>query len=309
MRAHGFVVAQRALVSDVIAGDWGLPVASWKARTARVLHVVWANRETTVPVPDSAAGYRACQVDWRFATLSLAPGGAVALLQCQPRTVPNAWTGYRQPQIRWGADKGYIANTYVVVDLTTGRVRPLMNTPVDYSTTFAWAPDGRSVVVANAVLPLDSVDSAERTARATRETVAEVDVRTGAITIVARRDSLVAFGWDPRTETVTLAPGEYRSLSDTRRLYYRKTTTGWGPVSPNRRMAPQVPLVVIDQGMNLPKRLVAVDPRTQARHVIYDPTPGLLTRYRFGREELIHWKAKAGTVWAGGLYWPPDYQP
>ncbi len=308
MRARGFVVPPRALVSDVIAGDW-IPVPSLEANTPRVVHVVRNGAETTVPVPDSATGYRSCQLS-AHPTLSIAPRGDVALLECQPLTARPAWAGYQQQHYRRWADRGTVRREYVVVDLATGHARALTETPLEYTTTMVWAPDGRSVVLANAMLPLDVPDAAERQMRATRQLLAEVDVRTGAVTVIAPRDSLVALAWDQRTNTVELAPGTVLRPNETRRVYYQKTAQGWQEV-PARQMvaAAPVPALVIDQGLNTPARLVAVDPRTNAHHVIYDPNPGLLSAHRFGREGVVHWKTKAGAAWVAGLYWPPDYVP
>ncbi len=307
MRAHGFVVPTHALVSDVIAGDWS-SVPSWEATAPHVLHVVRGGMETTVPVPDSAAGYRSCELE-RFPTLSIASSGDVALIQCQPLTAPAAWREYKQPHYRHLADEGAVAREYVVVDLTTGSARPLTGTPVEH-TTMLWAPDGRSVVLANAMLPLDVPDTAARRTRTTHRSLTEVDVHTGALTVIAPRDSLVALAWDPRTATVAVAPGEYPRPSETRRVQYRKTAAGWQEMSA-RQMASgaPVPTLAIDQELNVPARLVAVDSRTNAHHVIYDPNPNLLTAHRFGREAVIHWKTKAGAAWVAGLYWPPDYVP
>ncbi len=307
MRAHGFVVPPRALVSDVIAGDWG-SLPSWEAKAPRALHVVRGGTETTVPVPDSSAGYRSCQLG-SFPTLVIVGGGDAALLQCEPLRAPAEWKGYQQKQYRQFADLGSVYREYVVVDLATGHARPLINAPVDYSTTMVVAPDGRSLVLANAMLPLDVSDAAERQARATHEMVAEVEVRTGNVTVIAHRDSLAALSWDPRTATVELAPGEYATPSETRRVYYRKMAKGWTEVPASTRATAAAPAVVIDQGLNTPARLVAVDPKTKAHHVFYDPNPELLTAHRFGRETVVHWKTKAGAAWVGGVYWPPDYVP
>ncbi len=313
MRAHGFVVPPRALVSDVIAGDWGSR-PSWEAKVPRTLHVMRAGRETTVPVPDSAAGYRGCQLG-DFPTLSIATTGDVALMQCTPLRAPAEWSGYQQEQYRQFADLGRVYAEYMIVDLTTGRAHLLMNAPADFGTTIAWAPDGRSVVLANAMLPLDVADPTERRARATHEMLAEVDVHTGAVTVIAHRDSLSVLAWDPRDATVELVPGAYMTPTETRRVFYRKTAKGWVEVpattsaGTSASKTTAAPAVVIDQGLNTPARLVAVNPRTKARRVIYDPNPGLLTMYRFGREDVIHWKTKAGADWVGGLYWPPDYVP
>ncbi len=307
MRQHGFVVGHRQLVGDLVAGDWSDQAPSWEARTPQALTVVRAGRVTTVPLPDSMAGYQRCSLR----SLMVAPSGDVALMQCDPRAVPAAWTGYRQQEFRQELGLGYTYPIYLVINLTAGGVRPLLNAPVDFGTTLVWAPDGRSVVLANAMLPLDVRDSTERSARATRAMLAEVNVRTGAVTVIARRDSLVALGWDAQTNTVALAPGQYSlSPSETARVYYQKRSAGWAFVS-LREMpaAAAVPALVIEQGLNTPPRLVAVEAKTHTHHLVYDPNPALLAAHRFGREDVLHWRTKAGAARVGGLYWPPDYVP
>jgi dipeptidyl aminopeptidase/acylaminoacyl peptidase len=61
--------------------------------------------------------------------------------------------------------------------------------------------------------------------------------------------------------------------------------------------------------MNTPPRLMAVDPSTQARHLVFDPNPGVMTSRRFAKETVLHWQTKAGAAWVGGIYWPVDYVP
>ncbi len=305
MRAHGFVVPTRSLVSDVIAGDWG-SVPSWEATAPRVLHVVRGATETTVPVPDSAAGYRSCELN-DFPTLAVAPPGDDVILACEPLREPATWAGYTQPFFRQLKERGKVSTEYVVVDLTTGRARPLMNAPVAYGETLVWGPDGRSVVLGKAMLPLMGVDSVERAMRAARQMVAEVDVRTGRATIAVPRDSLSVMAWTARNATIELVPGQFLRPAETARVYYRRTPQGWASVPAPQAGKTAVPVLVVDQGMNTPPRLLAISPRTGARNVVYDPTPGLLSLHRFGPEEVVHWKTKSGASWVGGLYWPPDY--
>src|SRR5439155_8043263 len=111
------------------------------------------------------------------------------------------------------------------------------------------------------------------------------------------------------TGIVELVPGLYEParVGNAASLLYRKTPRGWRAVQPGVAVTTTLPALRIDQGLNAPQQLVAVDPRTQARHVVYDPNPALLSTHRFGREDVMHWKTKAGDDRAGGLYWPPDY--
>ncbi len=240
--------------------------------------------------------------------MTVAPHGDVAIVPCSPWTAPSTWERYRQGYFRaWSA--GSVFPMYLVIDLGTGSARRLSGAPWDYSSaTLVWAPDGQSVVVANDMLPLDVPDSVERMARATHKMVAEIDVHTGAITTIAHRDSLNVVSWDPRSATIELVPGARFGSNETVRLYYRKTVAGWVAASAAHiRATARVPTLVIDQGMNAPGRLVAVDPRTNGRYVVYDPNPGLMAAYRFAHEDAVHWRTKAGATWVGGLYWPLDY--
>ncbi len=312
MRARGFVLGRRTLVSDVIAGGWNVP--PWDNRAPRVLSVVRGGAVTTIPIPDAAAGYRACkiygEVGSYLSVLKVAPTGEAALIRCTPQNPPPAWVGYRQPEFRRDADVGYVMPMDMIIDLTTGVARPLDGAPAPWGETALWAPDGRSVALGNAMQPLDGTDSATHAARATRRMLAEVDVRTGTITVIADRDSLVLLDWDPRTNAVALAPGRYElHPTETRRIYYRKMGTRWAAIPATKLSVPPVPLLVVAQGLNRSPRLVAVDPRTHQQSVVFDPTPDLRTAHRLGHEEVVHWKTKTGVTWVGGLYWPPDYVP
>lgn len=317
MRAHGYVLGPRALVSDVIAGTWG--VTAWLGTWPHVLTVVRGETVTTVPLPDSAVGYRGCRIfpgDASYNTvLMVAPTGDVALTRCTPAVAPAAWAGYQDVKFRHYADIGYIDEMYVVIDLATGRAHPLIDAPVMWRDPASWwepavwSPTGQSVVLANQMLPLDVPDSAERAARAAHPMVAQVDVKTGAVTVIVPRDSFSVLGWDVGTNVVTLVPGKNFRPEETRRVYFQKRAAGWTAVPVAARSVVSVPALVVDQGLNAPPRLVAIGLRTHTRHVVFDPNPGLLTVYRFAREEVVHWRTKAGAEWAGGLYTPLDYIP
>jgi len=301
MRARGFVLGRRELVSDVIAGKWGGGLPSWDAVAPRLLHVVRAGHdadEATIQIPDSAAGYTRCELR----SLSVAPTGDAALVRCTPRVPPPEWVSYKQKEYHEYASMGFTFPVDVVIPLSGDAPHRLFNAPAQLEQEALWAPDGRSVVLANAILPLDRRDSA----RAVRQMLAEVEVGTGAVTIVARRDSLTALAWDPSTATVELMPGAYLKPTETSRLYYRKGAQGWAELPAGKRLGAHVPPLVIEQTMNLPPRLVVVDAATQSRRVVYEPNPGFLQAHRLAHEEVIHFKTKAGAAWVSGLYRPVD---
>src|SRR5205823_13355164 len=89
-------------------------------------------------------------------------GGAL-LIVCRPHPRPVAWYAYRNASYRRWVDKfGDYGRELVRLDLTTGEARVVWGAPLPDDASFAWAPDGRSLLVANALLPLMDADSARR---------------------------------------------------------------------------------------------------------------------------------------------------
>lgn len=301
MRAHGFVVPAEFNVADVIDGNPVFMAQASNATRQPFLNVARAGTVLRLPPPADAEKERGGKARCSLGSLTVAPNGEMALVNCMLRVRP-AWGAY-DPQFRrpWSW-----YNQYFILDLKGGWARPLSKALVGIYSSAMWAPNSQSVVLTNALLPLDGLDSAMRVARATHRMVAEVDVSTGRITAIAPRDSLWVVGWDARSGLVELVHGWAGVDAGAPHEFYRKTSTSWTPV-PTRSV--RRPTLVIDQGMNVPPRLVVVDPATQAREVVYDPNPGLLSAHRFGREEVFHWTTRAGNHWMAGLYYPPDYAP
>jgi len=66
------------------------------------------------------------------------------------------------------------------------------------------------------------------------------------------------------------------------------------------------PDITVDQDLNQPPRIIAVDPQTGRRSFLWDPNP----RFReiaFGHVEEVTWTGGGGREVHGGLYFPPDY--
>jgi len=308
MRAHGFTVPSNVWVSDLIAGDWVDQTAKWHVLHPTSYRLARGGSDAPLTLPDSTTGHRQCEVGSDYG-LPVSPRGGALLIVCRPHPRPVAWDAYRNASYRRWVDKfGDYGRELVRLDLTTGEARVVWSAPLPDDASFAWAPDGRSLLVANALLPLMDADSARR---ATQRMAAEIDVGTGAITVVAPRDSLVVQGWDGRSGIVELAiaPESWMVSGTTPRLYYRKAGRGWTDVPASEAAAAAGPRFIIDQGANTPPRLALVDPKTHATHLLLDPNPGLLAARRFGRVEVFHWTTKQGNTFVGGLYYPPDRVP
>src|SRR6185369_4329665 len=91
---------------------------------------------------------------------------------------------------------------------------------------------------------------------------------------------------------------------------YRKSDATWAavPVPPAQGAASRTTLQIrLEQDMNTPPRLVALDPPTQRKALLLDPNPQF-KQLEFGEVEEIRWKATDGRSSEGGLYRPPHFE-
>ncbi len=298
-RQRGFAVGATQFVGDVFMGAWSEAASSRTQPQVFVLHAA-ARDPSQVSLPGPQ--YKSCDTH----SLSVAPNGRVALLQCTRQRAPVSWLAYTNVLITRFSTIDSPFPEFALLDLQGGQVQSLLAAPV-LGATFRWAPTGASVVFANAFLPLDDADAAERRARAVKPGIAEVDLRTHRVSPIAQWDSLDVVAWDSTTNTVDLVPGTFGLGSlDGRRVRFRKTTRGWIEVRGGQPASS--PVLVVQQELNRAPRLVAFDPGTRRRAVALDPNPQLVT-LRLGRVEVMRWRTKSGQEHEGGLYLPPDFAP
>jgi dipeptidyl aminopeptidase/acylaminoacyl peptidase len=67
-----------------------------------------------------------------------------------------------------------------------------------------------------------------------------------------------------------------------------------------------LPEIILDEDMNKPPHMVAIDPPTGRKSLLMDLNPQF-ENLAVARVEEITWKDARGTEVKGGLYWPPDY--
>ena len=121
--------------------------------------------------------------------ISTSPLGDFAIYSVLLRKVPPEWKDYEDPFIaketlafRERGPFSWIPQ-YVLVNTANAQVRPLVAGPIEISQSAPlWSPDGRSVVVSGAFLPLDATDPAELAARKAHSFVVEVEAASGAFT-------------------------------------------------------------------------------------------------------------------------------
>lgn len=248
--------------------------------------------------------------------MSLSLDGAHLVIQTEATHVSDTWKEYEDQFLRIhtrdlvqnGTPTGIFQ--YELVDMVTGVSRVLFDAPIPTAgSDLAWSPDSGSVVVSGAYLPLDADDPAELALRKAHTFLAEFKIPGGQFIKISQED-LRLLSWDPKTGYVTCDVGRLDSLNGktTTKTYFRKNGETWSKASAPDEAATLPPLldIVLDEGMNSPPHLLAVDSRTGRRSVLMDLNPQF-QNLEFARVEEIAWKDSHGNEIKGGLYWPPDY--
>src|SRR6185437_1995612 len=248
--------------------------------------------------------------------ISLSPDGRYALLQAFRLEPPKLWSEYQMPQTRISntclpGDAYGCPSEYLVIDMAAQTITPLLNAPVlknwPASELFAWTSSD-SVLLINALLPLDTIDTAEKERRQHYVYVAEVTLPSKKIVKAAERESPFAafeIKSEDHKDCFLLTP---LVAIDGPPIEFTKQTNGWaitemkrGAAEPTRNI-----LVTLAQNRNSPPKLVATDPKSKKTHVLLDLNPQF-AELTFGKVEEFTWKTRGGLVGEGSLYYPPNY--
>jgi hypothetical protein len=248
--------------------------------------------------------------------MSLSPDGVHLLLQTEATHIPNTWSEYEDPFLQPSMRKSGIpgAHTdvfqYELVDTTTGASQVVFDAPIPtFGSEMAWSPDSQSVVASDIYLSLNLGDSPERELRRAHTFLVEFEIPSRQVTKISYED-LRLLGWDPKSGVVACDVGRIDSLNGriTPKAYFRKRGEAvWSKASaPEQTGEPSLPDIVLDEGMNTPPHIVAIDPSSGRKSLLMN----LNIQFKnlvFARVEEITWKDSRGTEVKGGLYWPPGY--
>jgi hypothetical protein len=243
------------------------------------------------------------------------PDGNYFVVQTGARETPLIWSEYEDKWLRTltrtaGSPGGATSvDQYELVDTHTGTSQVLLDAPIppNLGSEVAWSPDGQSVIVSNVYLPLTVDDPAEQSLRKSHTFLAEIEVPNRKIIKISDQD-LRLVKWDSRTNTVVCEAGRIDSLNGktTPTIYFRKNGDRWSQVEAPKETGAALPVIVLEEDLNVPPRIVAVDPATGRKSLLMDLNPqfGHIT---FGKVEELKWRDTLGNEVTGGLYWPPNY--
>lgn len=304
---HGFAVTDEHL-SDLVSGNWRQPV-----RFAN-LHIRDLSSGKNRVLPTQLI-IRSAPPIW------VSPDGRHAIIEQLPKTVPAEWATYEDPLVKrymqdWLEHKIKPDDVFetAVVDTDTGQVQSLIGAPssVGIPTSAVWSRDGRSVVVAATLLPLNTDDKAELAKRRAHTFVASVNIGTGSIDklMEIRKDQWITIeqGQLPNTVRVIELKPENSSLGGRLPISTLQFQNGRWQEDPDADTINEGGTeITTQQSLDSWPVLVKVD-QTKRHTLILDPNPDFKA-FRFGRREVIHWTDKLGQSLTGGLVYPTEYEP
>jgi dipeptidyl aminopeptidase/acylaminoacyl peptidase len=246
--------------------------------------------------------------------LALSPNGKYVIIPTELSNVPSNWAEYTQPDIQrlvsvtLGPGQRTFLERFELVDTVTGESRFLLNSPLGaYGSDVGWAPDSRSVVITRVFLPLVSTQGQERATRRAKTFTVEVSVPTGDITKISEED-LYGVEWNAKSDQITshaLRPESNTELGLGESVFFRKDRRNWEKVGASS-LEETRPEIVVEEAMNVPPKLFAVDPKTRRKSLLFDLNPQF-AELKFAEVVEIQWKGTDGHDVTGGLYYPKDY--
>lgn len=329
-RRHGFTVTDQSL-TDIVMGNLTERRLAWRDLDYEV------PQETFIKELSSGGLIRVSSSDqmvvvpnalFPYSKNPISPDGRFAVVQRLVEVQGN-WRIFQSsfPSTVAGLDS---VSTFVLVDLSSGASSQLIDAPASpYLISIVWAPDSQSVVLVNTFQPDTPRDGDERNPRVKQTVVAEVDLSSRRATVIhgPALDASVAQGvvcaqaidWKPGANLLRIGvsqfPDSRGGTCDVDEVAtYQKTESGWYELAvadgqSALRSTPDGRITIsLDQGLNAPPNLKAVDHRTGRTKIVTDFNPQFRA-LRFAPVTVITWTAPDGTRWSGDLYVPPDAKP
>lgn len=248
--------------------------------------------------------------------LFLSPDGRYLVVKTDTTELADSWRQYDdvsvQTAFRRKMPKGSPTRIlhYELIDTRTGKSEVLLDSPTTYSSSdVLWSPGSRSLLLCGTYLPLAAGNADELRVRKSTRFVVEVSLPSRQIIKITSQD-LSPIVWDARTNLV-----EFRAQSNSgnaggtpERVYYRKERGIWQRLESVPSVASVArPEILVEQGLNEPPRIAAVDPKTNRKTALLDLNPQFRA-LAFGKVEELQWTDDRGDSVNAGLYLPPDYK-
>jgi hypothetical protein len=214
---------------------------------------------------------------------------------------------------------------YELIDLRNGSAKPLLNAPSGFLSqngtpqVVFWTSDGKSVIVSNTFLPLDTGNQETDKGRQLGPAIAEVDLTSGKITEIApepyatpeseggnaTRESITAIQWNSKKNLLTVRKRVGGKESSTE---FKKVDGAW---ESEAGLAEQAEVknefgVSKKEGLNERPKLYVHSDVCACEKLLYDPNPEA-DQFEFGRAELLDWTDANKIDWHGEVVYPTGY--
>jgi hypothetical protein len=250
-----------------------------------------------------------------YRELSLSPGGRYAIIGTGPARAPESWMEYTSPSLqrllRSNATSVIkVPVNYTLIDLRDGKSRKLWNVPKDYASQVSWAPDDDRVLLAPTFLPANEHSAAGLAGTA----AAVLDIAKGQYAVLPldlTSRTVTNSRW-LSTRAIEITSSNEMG-EDVRSQYFTSAGTTWvavpdpGPDALADKSTPRIQ-VQIQQDLNHPPQILAIDSKSGDARQILDPNPNLQFRFKLGRVERLSGALSNGRQWIAQLMYPADYE-
>ncbi|MCU1303651.1 MAG: putative prolyl oligopeptidase family protein [Candidatus Sulfotelmatobacter sp.] len=330
LRRRGFTITDQSL-TDIVMGNLTGARLAWRDVGYEV------PQDTFIEQLPSGEVIRVLQSDltvalpnglFPYSNNPISPNGRFAVVQGLMEARSN-WRSFKSPFPPTVSGLNEMT-CFVLVDLTSGASSLLIDAPSSpFLNSVTWAPDSRSVVVVNTFQARNAKNDDDKGSSFKQAIVAEVDLVTRLVTPIhgPALDASVAQGvtcaqavdWTPATNllrfTVSRLPDSHGGVCEANEVAtYEKTGSGWREIgladaaSALRSTLDGRITISVDQGLNTPPNLKALDHRTGRTKILTNFNPQFRS-LRLAPVTLLTWTASDGTRWSGDLYSPPDARP
>lgn len=220
----------------------------------------------------------------------------------------NDYTAYGDIGGRMKAGHNGFMRYLLLVDLLNGKKRALTAVPTIAGLEHAppaWTEDGKSLIFPGGLQPLDTVEGAERTARASRLAITSVNVESGDVHLIVPLDPAISrvmsFHWDKRTSTGDIA---YAMQGDNRHLFYHLVggPQRWTATPSTHDMVEPNQHLIVRQSVNSSPVVY------WEQSVVYDPNSWLSHKHLSETRE-IEWTSIDGRKWHAVMFMPDLSRP
>jgi dipeptidyl aminopeptidase/acylaminoacyl peptidase len=247
--------------------------------------------------------------------LSLSPDGRYLAFEVLAKHVPRLWDRYQDTlvhmftaEVRQQDAPEYSGPIeYMLFDTKERKLEDPLEAPRNSRLSVTWSPDGSSLVIPGAYLPLDVSDVREEEARERNTYTVEVNLPSKKITkIMQDTGKLYSAKWHgARGLTLSSIVG-----NEPKAIFFQRDGDGWRKSAEggDASEAPARLSVELQEDMNHPPKIYVSDPTDGHKALLLDLNPQFHD-LSFGDVEAVSWTSSDGTEWEGGLFLPPAYVP